>query len=203
MVIINPKNVGDLILAIKDRASQIEFIDRDDLPKTLESQDGTFIQFVIPGDKLHPDKIMHCVEQMSTTYNPTITLCDIKSSQPPIHPTHDLKLIFQGDLHVNMRSGGEVIRVTVANRHVLNLSRFFFHQFIFNNAQSCKSWLDSISDKILSLEMTACFLLLNSIQLYPVHFIREELVESGCSEWQPWDLGNYDSFCNNIVVKTI
>ena len=201
VVVKSQKNIGDLILAMKDRSGQIEFIDLTELRKTLESPDGSFIQFVIPGDKLHPDKIMHCVEQMSTTYNPTITLCDIKSSQPPIHPTHDLKLIFQGDLHVNMRSGGEVIRVTVANRHVLNLSRFFFRQSVFDEAHGCQAWLNTNPPDILTLEMTTFVLIMQTIQDYTIYFLKEDLVESGARSWNQWDWDNYNTVCGNL--KTI
>ena len=126
----NSKNIGELILAMKDRSSQVEFVDRSEFQNKLESPDGSYVQFVIPGNRLNQEKIMHCVEFMHIEANPQISICKFKDES-----------IFDKMLGRDLLSNDLISK---------NLSRFFFRQSIFEkNLQIDLTSLNFISNHMI------------------------------------------------------
>ena len=65
VTLLTTKNLEQLYLAIQkfnERKFQIQFVDKSDFQNKLQSPEGSYVQFVIPGDILYSQKVMHSVE---------------------------------------------------------------------------------------------------------------------------------------------
>ena len=146
IVTLTNQNVGELILAMKDRSTQVEFVDQSELQDLLIQPDGFYVQFVLSGDKLHPDKIMHCVEFENSSNPATAVISEIdypENFNRGFLP-RGVYITYDSNLQFNIYPARPIIKnILSQNQSMLSsaISRAFCQQKIFDRAVWIPFWL--------------------------------------------------------------
>ena len=208
MTLLTTKNLEQLYLAIQefgDRKFEIEFVYRDDFQNKLKQSEGIFVQFVVPGDKLLPNKIMNSVEFMHSDLATPAFFCGLKIPQNismemiptqveyPFKKQKPIELLDFDDL-IEEFSGQKFLEVFLSNDIIFasGLSRGFFHQKAFDNIDWINEWLSLMDLDSFCLESSSMFFILNVGLCWNFKFLNEILVIRGVRNWNGADLQHYN-----------
>ena len=208
VTLLTTKNLEQLYLAIQefgDRKFEIEFVYRDDFQNKLKQSEGIFVQFVVPGDKLLPNKIMNSVEFMHSDLATPAFFCGLKIPQNismemiptqveyPFKKQKPIELLDFDDL-IEEFSGQKFLEVFLSNDIIFasGLSRGFFHQKAFDNIDWINEWLSLMDLDSFCLESSSMFFILNVGLCWNFKFLNEILVIRGVRNWNGADLQHYN-----------
>ena len=209
MTLLTTKNLEQLYRVIQqfgDRKFEIEFVYKDDFQSKLRKSEGTFVQFLIPGDKLFPEKIMNSVEFMHSDPKIISFFCefdapkDISMGVVPTqigYPFKNKKPInflyyYDGELYA-VCSGTKYFNECLSNDMLFasGLSRGFFSQKVFDNIDWINDWLMLMDLDKFCLESSSMFFILNMGLAQNFIFLNETLVTRGAREWTEMDFQHH------------
>ena len=199
VVLMTQDNVGIFISAMKNRASQITFVNSESFQRILESKDGDYVQFVLPGDILHREKLLRSVEFMRTDYyNPQISFCLLKQNQNRLLP--ELAISFDEYAMAVPTLGNSFMKNLFQKGLMYSsaLSRGFFKQELFEKIPWIQNYLNVFLSEKTCLEVSTMFIVANLVRKRIINFVKDELVENGCREWSNVDFLAYKNLCSSI-----
>ena len=186
---------------MKDRIPQVEFIDRSKLQNVVMQPDGNYVQFVLPGDKLHPDMIMHMVELANLIMMSELDYpADFDSNSMP----KELDFEYHPNRLVETINGRDKLLLpTLKNNSTIisSLSRIVCRQKIFENAVWISPTLDLIDVDKCCIESISMLFVVNVIKKENVCRLNEKLVERGARNWTATDLQFHEDICKQILEK--
>ena len=207
IVTLTNQNVGELILAMKDRSTQVEFVDQSELQDLLIQPDGFYVQFVLSGDKLHPDKIMHCVEFENSSNPATAVISEIdypENFNRGFLP-RGVYITYDSNLQFNIYPARPIIKnILSQNQSMLSsaISRAFCQQKIFDRAVWIPFWLAMTNSNQFCIESTTSLFLANiAMKAQNICFLNEKLVERGARDWTNIDLVQYQNINGQVLNK--
>ena len=192
---------------MKDRVSQVEFIDRSKLQNVLTKPDGDYIQFVLPGDKLHPEMLIDMAELAHSNFNPSIMITELdypENFDRGLMPK-ELKYKYQFNRVAEPVDGrNRIVLPALKNQAILtsSLSRIVCCQKIFENAVWISPTLELIDVDKCCIESVAMLFVVNIFKKENVCCqLNEKLVERGARNWTAADLQYYQNINKQILEK--
>ena len=191
---------------MKDRIPQVEFIDRSKLQNVVMQPTGDYVQFVLPGDKLHPDMIMHMVELANSNFAPSIMMSELEYPENFDRGLIPKELDFEyrpNRLVETINGRDKLLLPTLKNNSTIisSLSRIVCRQKIFENAVWISPTLDLIDVDKVCIESISMLFVVNIFKKFTVIRLNEKLVERGARNWTAADLQFYKDVCKQILEK--
>ena len=159
-----------------------------------------YIQFVISGDVLKPEKIFHCVELMHSSNNPKIafTGLDFSTASKDNLPA-EIKLDYNNFGVTLQIAGIEILSLLLENKATIisGISRGFFKREVFEE-NHVQTWIQSLR-LTRNFDSTTIVFLLETFFHTKVFFMDEKLVIRGSVDWQLNDLDFHRNICQTIL----
>ena len=201
VALITTENISELLKILGSLLSEIEFVDKSELQSEIFKPNGSYVQFIIPGDILLPDKIKNCVEYANSTYRPAIICSDLTENFTlelfPIVPVYD------NNNEIFISPGKNLLKSILPNSIFFKswLSRLFFVQPILSRAYWLNVWLQTMDLRNNNLESHSIFFISNAVLNFNINFFNEKLVERGCKSWTERDLIYFKNISQNISAQ--
>ena len=198
VAILTTKNISEFLQSIGSMVSEIEFVDKSELPNKICSDEGSYIQFIIPGDILLPDKIKNCVEFMNSNWEPSIIFSDVVSSSNEHFP-NEPNLSYIVDT-ASIAIGIQLFKVILPRHEFFKswLTRGFFKQRAFSNRSLIQTSINLMNGS-LKFELSSIAFLINVILNERVHFFKDKLVERSCESWTENDFEQFKNISQTIL----
>ncbi|MBR1421320.1 MAG: hypothetical protein IJ575_09760 [Selenomonadaceae bacterium] len=202
IVLLTIKNVAELIHAMKDHSTQVTFVDRTELQKMLERQDGEYVQILQPGDKMHPNRIMHMIECANATKG-QIIISKVDSNQNELIPPEIEINSYGYDSLKRLNGYNDFLIPMLQNQGTLisGISRIMCRQNIFNRVPWIQIWLDSLNLDQFNLETSTIIFLANLIPNKTILFLNEKLIQRGIKPWSQEDLDFHNKNCQQMLKQ--
>ena len=198
LAMLTTENSSELLQMLGDRMSEIELVSKSKLPEKICADEGDYLQFILPGDILLPDKVKNCVEFMhSPTHSNNIIFSDINIFSQETFPK---------ETRLNYNLGVDTFKINMIwLKQLLSrseffkscLSRAFFKQNVFSNSKRVQSLIDGGFSKSNFEIDSISFLVSVSLNLY-VDFFDEKLVNRGCKPWNETDIDRFSNIFESI-----
>ena len=196
LTLLTTENSSELLKVIGDQISEIEFVSKSKLPEKICSDEGSYIQFILPGDILLPDKIKNSIELMhSTTHKGDVVISNINSPLEESLPK-ETKLNYSLGID-SCRFNMIWVKQLLSRSEFFKscLSRAFFKQKVFSKSEWIHSWLD---DRSSNLEIDSISFFISAAVGFYVDFFNEKLVERGCKTWNETDIDRFNNIFESI-----
>lgn len=202
VVLLTRQNVGELIFAASDNVSK--FIPPEKLYDEILKSNGKYIQFVLAGDILQPNKILHQIEAMHSNLQPLIIFSDVELPQNFSHEFFKpmIEIPYLENNPIFEVEGINIVYSLLKDSGILvsALSRGLFAKNLFD-----KTLIDSLTESLTlndcCVEVASIFFIATLQNRIKWHFLNEELVERGCRNWNESDLALYRNLCRMILEK--
>ena len=211
IVLLTTENLESLYNATKHLP--IILIDREDLQDEFQNAPEMYFQFLIPGDTLHPEKIMRSMEFMHSDLSRNVFFCaiDIEDSielgffpketiDPKFNVRKPIELLRTNELEIGMRQDIFVNKFAKSGGVLISgLSRGFFNREVFRDADWINDWISILGN--FCLESSEMHFMINVALRTNFRFLNEVLVNRGAREWTESDLKHHQQLHQLIKNK--
>ena len=190
---------------------EISYLDAENLQTELENSNANYFQFILSGDELDPDKILHSIETLNAVdlmdvqivvSNLTPSLDTINDDFTPINvsPSFEKHSDDSEDLSDFSKFSSFTRDSLLIPQHAIlisGISRTLFNSCIFKNCQWIQDWLKILDLDNCRVEASSAFFFLQLTCDAYIGFLNEPLVTRGMS-WTRVDLEHHLKICQQI-----